>query len=481
MSSSRSSPRDDAMGSLDVPQLPPIDLSPNSFYVFSSPSQETIAPPSRVPSPEPEHAPSDPAPRYSLIANKESAGDAEQSSQDTKSRPSDGRARLLPTGEYHWALELSAIILSLISFAAILILLPLYQNKPLSSWKFSISFNTVISTLGATSRASLAFAISAYISQGKWNWFRRRDENVMVFDRFEEASRGPWGSVRLLWWTKLTHWIALGALSAVILVGFEPFLQAVITFSGENVNYTDSTMASHIGRADRLDAGEFSVFSYGHSEFEMPEPWGSFLQAPMKTECDFGAMAAVWEGLSDLSSPESTKAAFECSTGNCTWNSFGSVAVCSSCNDISSTIEKSWGQAWWDEDVVTLPDKLGHPELGDKPNYTRFEIPYLNLSMSNFNGNKSKGEYIDEAKASAELTAQSTYNPGRTLTFGHLQSLIYSFSIMSANQDFRLRKKKWEDSGVTATECALYFCTNIYESFVEQNVLQERVAGSYAN
>ncbi|KAK2058141.1 hypothetical protein LY76DRAFT_66271 [Colletotrichum caudatum] len=108
-----------------------------------------------------------------------------------------------PSSQYHWILEICAVILSIMALAAIAVLLPLYNNKPLSTWRFEYSLNTVVSILGATSRASLAFAISACISQGKWNWFRRRDAHLMVFDRFEEASRGPWGGLRLLWWSKL--------------------------------------------------------------------------------------------------------------------------------------------------------------------------------------------------------------------------------------------------------------------------------------
>lgn len=112
---------------------------------------------------------------------------------------------LLSLGEYHWTIEIAAIVLSISSMVAILILLPMYEDQPLSSWPLPVSLNVIISVLGATSRASLAFAISACISQGKWNWYRKRNDSVMVFDRFEEASRGPWGSLRLLWWTKLRY------------------------------------------------------------------------------------------------------------------------------------------------------------------------------------------------------------------------------------------------------------------------------------
>ncbi|UQC83650.1 uncharacterized protein CLUP02_09146 [Colletotrichum lupini] len=480
MSSVRSSLREDPMESAAALQLPPIDVSPDPLYVFSSPPQEAVAPSSRVSTPESRQERNEPAPRYSLIADTEPAGDIEPSAPCAKPRVIDGRSRLLSFGEYHWSLELSAITLSIISFAAILVLLPLYENKPLSSWTFSISFNAVISTLGAMSRASLAFAISACISQGKWNWFRRRDEDVMVFDRFEEASRGPWGSVRLLWWTKLSHWIALGALSAVVLVGFEPFLQAVIAFSGEDVTVNPSEMKNSIGRTQRLDAGEFSVYGFGRTSVKMPKPWGFFSQVAMKSKCDFGAMAAVWEGFSDLSSSETIKPAFDCPTGNCTWDPFPSVAVCSACNDISHAMNKSKGKTYLRDEIITLPDRRNFPD-SFLHNYTRFEIPELNLSISNFDGFRAVGVNIDEEVRSAEVTARSTYNPGRTLTFGHLQSMIFSFSVMSASTDYRQRKQRWEDEDVTANECALYFCTNVYQSVVEQNVLHEKVISSRAN
>lgn len=202
--------RDGPAEDLPVPQAHPVEVSPNSSCQISSPSQDTIVTPSHGQSPEPGQEPREETPLYSLVANSESRStqDTTPALKDTCAKPKpidEWTNRLLPSGEYHWTLELWSIVLSIVSFAAILILLPLYEDKPLSSWTFSISLNTVISTLGATSRASLGFAISACISQGKWNWYRKRDDHVMVFDRFEEASRGPWGSVRLLWWTRLRY------------------------------------------------------------------------------------------------------------------------------------------------------------------------------------------------------------------------------------------------------------------------------------
>lgn len=115
------------------------------------------------------------------------------------------RRRPWSIGQHHWILETSATVLSILSFIGISIILFSYKDKPLISWSFFLSLNTVVSIFGAISRASIGLAIGACVSQGKWNWYKRAEDNIMVFDRFDEASRGLWGSLRLLWWSRLRY------------------------------------------------------------------------------------------------------------------------------------------------------------------------------------------------------------------------------------------------------------------------------------
>jgi hypothetical protein len=97
-----------------------------------------------------------------------------------------------------WGLEIGALALSIGSTLTITAVLFSWDTQPLTDWHFVTSLNTVISTLGAIARISLAFAISACIGQQKWNWFRIRQDRLKTFERFDEASRGPWGSFILL-------------------------------------------------------------------------------------------------------------------------------------------------------------------------------------------------------------------------------------------------------------------------------------------
>lgn len=86
--------------------------------------------------------------------------------------------------------------------SAILALLVYINNMRLSHWKLPVSPAAVVSVLAAIVRAPLGFAISSCLAQAKWNWFKKRPDSLVTFDRLDDASRGPWGSLWLVLWVK---------------------------------------------------------------------------------------------------------------------------------------------------------------------------------------------------------------------------------------------------------------------------------------
>jgi hypothetical protein len=104
--------------------------------------------------------------------------------------------------KWQWKFETCLLFLSVCSLIAIIVLLAVEDGTALASWKFYFSLNTVVSVLGTISRASLASSVGSCIAQEKWNWFRKRQDPLYLFDRFDSASRGPLGSFRLLYWLK---------------------------------------------------------------------------------------------------------------------------------------------------------------------------------------------------------------------------------------------------------------------------------------
>lgn len=107
-----------------------------------------------------------------------------------------------PLQKWQWKFETSLLLLSVCSLVALIVLLAVEDDTTLVSWKFYFSLNTVVSVLGTISRASLASAVGSCIAQEKWNWFRKRQDPLYLFDRFDSASRGPLGSFKLLCWVK---------------------------------------------------------------------------------------------------------------------------------------------------------------------------------------------------------------------------------------------------------------------------------------
>ena len=101
-----------------------------------------------------------------------------------------------------WVLEIIAIVVSAGAIFAIIALLHRENGRSLTGWKLVVSLNTVVAALGTLARTTLAFALSACIGQQKWNWLRRKPDGLVAWERFDEASRGPWGGTRLFVWLR---------------------------------------------------------------------------------------------------------------------------------------------------------------------------------------------------------------------------------------------------------------------------------------
>lgn len=97
-----------------------------------------------------------------------------------------------------WLHELLGLLLSVLAFGGVIALFALFDGKALSDWKSSaVSLNTAISIFANTTRVTMLFVIGTCLAQLKWNWFRRRQDRLVTFDRIDEASHGVYGSMQL--------------------------------------------------------------------------------------------------------------------------------------------------------------------------------------------------------------------------------------------------------------------------------------------
>ncbi len=111
-------------------------------------------------------------------------------------RRSFSRGRRFATDWWTW--ELCAILTSLISLAAIILVLLLYKGRPLPDWPWSITINSLVSIFATIISRTMLMPVAAGIGQAKWHWFQR-DHALSDIEIYDQASRGPWGALKMVW------------------------------------------------------------------------------------------------------------------------------------------------------------------------------------------------------------------------------------------------------------------------------------------
>lgn len=75
------------------------------------------------------------------------------------------------------------------------------------------------------------------------NWFRRT-ERIIDLDRFDQASRGPDGSMRLIWHLKgRQRLVTLGALATVLMLFFQTFTQQAVHIGPKQITLNNTEYA----------------------------------------------------------------------------------------------------------------------------------------------------------------------------------------------------------------------------------------------
>ena len=132
---------------------------------------------------------------------------------------------------------------------------------------------------------------------------RGKESAVEDIQTFDSASRGPWGSASLLFSRHCCSFASAGALTTILALAFDPFIQQVLT---------------HPSRAV-ASAGTASIATV--RAFSLPADNGEWSDS---------ISAGIW------SQPEQFDQQPTCTTGNCKWPILNSVGWFSQCADATS-------------------------------------------------------------------------------------------------------------------------------------------------
>lgn len=252
-----------------------------------------------------------------------------------------------------------------------------------------------------------------------------------------------------------------------MLLGYDPFIQAIVTQYGRFDKFSDPQGAS-IATSLNLDVG---VKAKGPGYGAVRSSDGSCTytgEMGSRSQPDLGMVSSVYAGFSNSSSLTPQTPRYTCRTGNCTWAPFASLAICASCQDVSRHLKVS--SKWTKDDS---------PFVHIEGNLTTFSLPLVNIS--NF-GTISSGSTIGKTRRSMSedkaMTARGTTKRSETISFTGSDTFAIGFSIINADPAFLEGKVSWESSNPIATECGLQFCTRFYKPQVNQGQLSEGLVGS---
>lgn len=139
-----------------------------------------------------------------------------------------------------WILQALAVCGSMLLLGVLVALLIYFDNKPVFDWN-GITLNAIMALVATILKALVAFTVSECLGQAKWIWFSRQQRPVRDLARIDEASRGPLGSVKILWTPVARSFVSFGAMIVILSTAMDPFVQLTVGKSNMVIYANDSS------------------------------------------------------------------------------------------------------------------------------------------------------------------------------------------------------------------------------------------------
>lgn len=227
--------------------------------------------------------------------------------------------------------------------------------------------------------------------------------------------------------------ISLGAIIVILSITMDPFVQ--LTVGKKEVLKFEDNSNVQIPYATRYSKQLKSNGTLG-------------AEAPM---ADLGMQSAVLDGFFQSDPWISQQTPRSCPSGDCIWDTFTSLAICSGCNDLRNRVQKYEGT---------------YIEKGRSFPYERHFLP----------------NNVSPITDLTLMTARGTSNTTDTLSFTSLDTLIWSMTMMKFPWKDGYLKGEIDDDDTpsAAIECALWYCVNSYKSAVNNGSFTEIIQPAFS-
>ncbi|UPL00378.1 hypothetical protein LCI18_011312 [Fusarium solani-melongenae] len=361
------------------------------------------------------------------------------------------------------------------------VLLSKFDGKAPFNWN-SITLNAVVSILSLAIKTSLVFVIAECIAQWKWILFARGPRLLVDFDRIDSATRGPLGSIKVLFGTKGALVVQFGAILTLLALILDPFTQQLVQLQQSVLfapkAFGEPGLSALASRTSVYSVGSSSSVKLGDLYFRT-------------TELPLSMQASILNGFSRSPWETAKEALAQCPTSNCTWDQFATLGVCYRCEDLSSKLKRVSG---FGDTLLTMHDLKRRTENFSA---TAFSLPNGHF-IANVDGcplhdylqNRcftKNLEGINQDKRYA-LTSFGTGNPNKTNSMKDIDTLIWSMSFIypdvkylnNASLDTESfgdldKRLYWPNIPMQAEECSLYYCIKMVDSEVQGNQLFENI------
>ncbi|KAM0428470.1 hypothetical protein ACHAPT_006830 [Fusarium lateritium] len=212
-----------------------------------------------------------------------------------------------------WALEVLTLLASLGLLAGIAAIFWLFDDELLEDWKAPLTINTAISTLATLCSAAFMHGVAEFIGQLKWLHFKTGSQELVHLQKFDEASRGPLGSIKFL--TVTWNLATLGAFITIASKSFGPLAQQVVQLELRNLSRPDAN----------------ATFGYAHEYNRKvpPSAWANHWAESIPQDAKM--QSAILQGLYGIN----TIPSFNC-PGACSWNeSYITIGFKSECKNVT--------------------------------------------------------------------------------------------------------------------------------------------------
>jgi hypothetical protein len=231
-----------------------------------------------------------------------------------------------------WRNEMRALVISSAVLAALIAVLYHFDGKPYENTVVSrLTLSGLVALLAIVIRAGLLFAVSACISQSKWIWFTPSDGRTSALagrplknlEQFDKASRGAFGSLRLLFTTGWRPSVCLGAMLMVLGPLSDAFSQQTVGTTSLILNNNDGEAVGQILRAQRY----FALDALTGGMTVDPSNYNMLMRAAINNAI-FNVQVTIHP--------------IYCSSGNCTWPTTPTLDTCSACSNVTNKIFYSY-------------------------------------------------------------------------------------------------------------------------------------------